>query len=292
MKKWIGFFVIAMVVLSCEKDINFNLIEPGKTLVVEGSIENEKPPRIVLTNSISYYEPLNLNAISNLFVRDAEVVLTDGQTTHRLKEYAEPIFPGVNTYYYSIDSANIGTAIIGQFDKNYQLTIRVNGNTYSAETRIPALTWYPDSLYTKSIPFTPDTNARNLFARVTEPRGLGNYLRYFTQRNSERLFPGRNSVFSDELVDGTTYTIKIDPGYDPNNPVKFEENYFLKGDTVVLKICNIDKNSYQFWNTWEFALQSLGNPFSQPNKVIGNVSNGALGAFCGYAAWYDTIKIK
>jgi hypothetical protein len=287
---WIALMVLFL--MSCEKDIEFNLLEPGKTLVVDGSIENGKPPRIILTNSISYYDPLNFNTISNLFVRNAEVVISDGINTHRLKEYAEPIFPGFNTYYYSIDSSDLSSAVIGEFNRNYNLSIRVDGKIYTSATSIPALTWYPDSLFTKPMPFTSDTNARKLFARINEPRGLGNYLRYFTKRNREPFYPGRNSVFSDALVDGTTYTTDIDPGFDPNNPVEFDQNYFKKNDTVVLKICNIDRNSYQFWNTWEFSRQNLGNPFSQPNKVLGNINNGALGAFCGYACWYDTIHIQ
>jgi len=40
-----------------------------------------------------------------------------------------------------------------------------------------------------------------------------------------------------------------------------------------------------------FNLQSVGNPFSSPGKVIGNISNNALGAFCGYAAQYRTLII-
>ena len=51
------------------------------------------------------------------------------------------------------------------------------------------------------------------------------------------------------------------------------------GDTVTFKFCNIDKATYTFWSSWEFAYQSIGNPFAQPNKVVGNISNGALGAF-------------
>jgi hypothetical protein len=42
----------------------------------------------------------------------------------------------------------------------------------------------------------------------------------------------------------------------------------------------------------EFGYQSIGNTFSSPTKVIGNISNGALGAFCGYAAFYKTIIIR
>ncbi|MEO6537303.1 MAG: DUF4249 domain-containing protein, partial [Ferruginibacter sp.] len=59
--------------------------------------------------------------------------------------------------------------------------------------------------------------------------------------------------------------------------------------TVTLKFCNIQKPVYLFWSTWEFAYQSIGNPFAQPNKVLGNISNGALGSFSGYAAFYRTI---
>ena len=41
----------------------------------------------------------------------------------------------------------------------------------------------------------------------------------------------------------------------------------------------------------EYSYQSIGNPFSSPTKVLGNISNNALGYFGGYAAQYDTIII-
>jgi hypothetical protein len=41
----------------------------------------------------------------------------------------------------------------------------------------------------------------------------------------------------------------------------------------------------------EFAYQSIGNPFASPNKVLGNISNGGLGAFCGYASDFKIIEI-
>ena len=125
--------------------------------------------------------------------------------------------------------------------------------------------------------------------RATDPPGRGNYIRYFTRRNNGSFLPGENSVFDDAVVDGTTYELQVDPGVDSNNPVNHDDNFFKKGDTVTLKLCNIDKATYTFWNTWEFSRQSIGNPFSQPGKVVGNVSNGALGVFSGYAAWYGTV---
>ena len=127
--------------------------------------------------------------------------------------------------------------------------------------------------------------------KTTDPPGLGNYIRYFTKTNSEVFLPGINSVFDDQLIDGTTYQLQVDPGIDRNKKINFDSNYFKRGDTITLKICNIDKAAYNFWNTWEFAQQSIGNPFAQPGKVLGNFSNNALGAFYGYAAFYKTIII-
>jgi hypothetical protein len=138
----------------------------------------------------------------------------------------------------------------------------------------------------------PDTNARVLFIRTTDPAGRGNYVRYFTKNGSDPFLPGENSVYDDQVIDGTTYEVQLPGGIDRNDPPRSDENFFHRGDTVTLKFCNIDRPTYIFWSSWEFAYQGIGNPFAQPNKVIGNISNGALGAFCGYAAWYRTVVAR
>jgi len=67
--------------------------------------------------------------------------------------------------------------------------------------------------------------------------------------------------------------------------------FFNKGDSVVVKLANIDKGTYDFWRTMEYNYQSIGNPFSTPTEVISNVSNGALGYFGGYADQYMPLVI-
>jgi len=121
---------------------------------------------------------------------------------------------------------------------------------------------------------------------------LGNFYRYLTKVNNGLFLPGENSVFNDQVIDGSTYDVQFPQGINRNDPPKADSNFYNRGDTVTFKYCNIDKSTYTFWNTWEFAYQSIGNPFSQPNKVLGNLTNGALGAFCGYAAWYGTVIVK
>ena len=59
----------------------------------------------------------------------------------------------------------------------------------------------------------------------------------------------------------------------------------------MLKVCNIDKATFDFWRTMEFSYASVGNPFSTPTKVLGNISGNALGYFGGFAAQFRTLII-
>ncbi|WP_462254571.1 DUF4249 domain-containing protein [Ferruginibacter sp.] len=285
-------FLTIFFLSSCEKNIDFNLKNADDVLVVDAQIENDVAPSVVLTKSFDYFSTISPQILASSFVHNADVTISNGTLTHKLKEYTIPLGGGYAFYYYSIDSANLATAFLGQFNKKYSLVIKAEGKDYTATTNIPLLTKVPDSLWFKRAPQNPDTNKRVLVTRATDPPGLGNYIRYFTKKNRGNFLPGENSVFDDAVIDGTTYEIQVEPGVDRNNRISSDSNFFRRGDTVSVKLCNIDKATYTFWNTWEFSQQSIGNPFAQPNKVIGNINNGALGAFCGYAAWYKTLIVK
>jgi hypothetical protein len=277
---------------SCEKNIDFDLKESPNVLVVDAQVENGKPPTVILTKSLSFFSQIEPQILASSFVHGAEVFMSNGTLTHQLKEYSFPLVPGYQGYVYGIDSSSLATAFLGEFNKSYTLTIRSEGKEYHAETAIPGLNTFPDSFYFKRAPLNPDSNKRVMFIKATDPHGLGNYVRYFTQKNSDPFFPGENSVYDDQVIDGTTYEVQLPGGIDRNDPPKPDSNFFKRGDTVTLKFCNISRPTYTFWSTWEFAYQSIGNPFAQPNKVLGNISNSALGAFCGYAAWYRTVAVE
>ena len=287
MNKMLVVFCVVLL-CSCEKNIDFKLKETPNVLVVDAEIENGKPPTVILTKSFSFFSQINPSLFDSLFVHNADVYISNGVLTHKLKEYNYSLVPGYFAFVYSIDSSSLSTAFVGALNTNYTLRIVSEGKEYTSSTKIPGLNTYPDSFYFKVAPQNPDTNKRVMMLRAFDPPGLGNNVRYFTKTNSEPFFPGGNSVFDDQVIDGTSYEVQLPKGFDKNDPPKLDSNFFKRGDTVTLRFCNIDKASYDFWSTWEFAFQSIGNPFAQPNKVVGNVSNGALGVFCGYAAWYGT----
>ncbi len=291
MNKIICAGLLIIILSACEKDINFDLKDAPDVLVVDANIENDRPPVVVLTKSFDYFSTLDPSLLTGSFIRDADITVSNGVLTHKLKEYA--LYPGggITLYYYSIDSASLATAFVGAINTRYNLQIKTMGKDFTATTSIPVLAKKPDSLWWKPVPFSDDSNNVILMVKTTDPPGLGNYIRYFTRKNNDAFLPGENSVFDDQVIDNSTYQLQVDPGIDRNNPVPGDSNYFKRGDTITLKLCNIDKPTYTFWSTWEFAFQSIGNPFAQPNKVIGNISNGALGAFYGYAAFYKTLVV-
>jgi len=291
MNKILYAVLLITLFVACEKDINFDLKDASKLLVVDASIENNQPPVVILTKSLNFYSTIDPALLFKSFVRNAEVTISNGTLTHRLKEYGQLLTGTDSLYYYSIDFANPSTAFSGQLDTRYTLSIKVEGKEYTANTTIPTLAKRLDSIWWKPAPFSEDTTKVILMLKATDPPGLGNYIRYFTSKNNNPFLPGENSVFDDQVIDNTTYELSVDPGINRNNRIPSDDNFFKKGDTVTLKISNIDKTTYTFWSTWEFAFQSIGNPFAQPNKVIGNISNGALGAFYGYASSYKTIAI-
>jgi len=290
MKFVIGCMLTVLIFTGCEKDISFDLDDVEPVLVVDAEIENDRAPVVVLTRSFSYFENFSPQHLDSAFVHHAEVYISNGSATHRLKEYSRPLFiSGQLLYYYTSDSSDLSTEIKGAFGGNYELRVVSEGKTYLSSTSIPAASQFPDSLWFIPAPQNPDTLTRALYVRATDPPGRGNYYRYFTSRNSNEGFLPGEGVFDDQVIDGTTYSLVFPPGVNRNNPVPRDENFFYKGDTVTLKFTSINRASYTFWTTWEFAYQSIGNPFAQPNKVMGNISNGALGAFCGYAAGYRTL---
>jgi hypothetical protein len=284
--------VIALLVIlftSCEKDVDLNLKSAEPVLVVDAQIEDGQPPIVVLTKSLGFFSNINAQILANAFVHNADVYVSNGTLTHKLREYPLQLAPGLTAYFYSNDLLAPATMFMGQLNKGYTLKIVSEGQAYTSNTFIPNNDLKLDSIWVKPIPFNDDTLKRNLYFRATDPLGLGNSGRYFTKKNSEQFLPGENSVFDDQIIDGTSFNSQIPQGIDRNNRKIGDDNFFVKGDTITLKWCNINRATYNFWNTWEFAFQSIGNPFAQPNKVLGNISNGALGAFCGYAVKTKTL---
>jgi len=280
--------LLCICFVACEKDIELKLDPSENRLVVDASIENDRPPIVFLSKSIDYFSKIKPDILSASFVTNASVTISDGKQEVKLVEETITDTSGNRIIYYTTPR---GSLFVGKLKTTYNLKIQVASNVYTATTTIPEITRRLDSMWWEKLPFSEDPKASRVMLTATDKSGLGDYIRYFTKVNAGPFLPGFTSVFDDDIIDGKTYTIPLDKGFDKN--VQFVDSlaYYKRGDTVTLKLCQIDKNTYEFWRTYEFSFQSVGNPFSSPIVIKSNISNNGLGYFGGYAAQYRTLII-
>ena len=282
-------FILSLSFLcSCERAVTFDLDDVAPKLVVEATIENGQQPIVILTRSLNFFSTISPDQLANSFVRNAEVYISNGTSTHRLREF-EVSLGGYSLYYYANDPASPGTSFVGELNKQYSLRIFANGQEYTSQTTIPFITKRVDSLFWKPVP--GDTSKVILMVKATDPPGFGDYIRYFTKRNNEPFYPAVNSVFDDQVIDGTTYEVEVERGVDRNFDLYDGYSFFDKGDTITFKLSNIDKATFDFWRTMEYSYSSIGNPFATPTRVLSNISGNALGYFGGYASQFHTIIV-
>ncbi len=279
---------------SCEKEVHIDLGTSPPALVVQGAIETNTPPYVLLTTTISFFSTVDLATLENSFVHNAIVTVSDGSKTITLKEYSLDTGAKNNKIYiYSIDTNNISNIMLGEVGKYYTLTITTNGKTYTSVTKIPNpkgvdTMWFDKPLFSNAQ--TPDS-ALQLFVNYTDPDTIGNCVRYFTKRNNEQFYP--SGIFKDEAVNGLRIpNIGLEAGYDDSSKVNADSlRYFYPGDTVTLKWCEIDKKVYDFWASYIYGGTVIGDPFATPINLKSNISNGALGVWSGYGSVFKTMAV-
>lgn len=277
---------------SCEKEVNIKLNTGEPTLVVEGAIETGLPPYVFLTTSVGYFAKIDLETLQNSFVHGAEVTISNGDTTLPLQE-VNIDSAGYQFTVYTFENF-LNPPMVGEIEKFYTLTIHYNGQTYTSTTKIPNPKGI-DSMQGIAPAEPPENNPDvvQLLIYFSDPDTLGNNFRYFTQRNSDLMYPGYSSVYDDELINGKKdFKVTLTAGGSRASSPNFDSTgFFYKGDTITLKWCAIDRAVFDFYRTYEYAIGTIGSPFASPINVKTNISNGALGIWAGYGATYTTIVV-
>ena len=302
----ISILATALFLISCEKEITVDLPQHEEKLVVEGSIEQGMPPFVILTKTVGYFEPTDLNTLKGLFIHGAEVKVSNGSTTVQLDEICTDQLPdsllpslaeliGVSlndlkSFGFCVYTT-LNTSIYGEVGKTYDLTIKNDLHLLSATTTIP--TPVPADLYWfKTQPGYE--NLGYLWFRLSDPPALGNAYRMFTQRKGKdsRYIPVFGSVYEDKFINGETFDGFYIRGNEPNSiapdDLNDEADYYRLGDTILIKFCSIDLPHYYFWRSFETEVFNNGNPFAAPSTIQTNIEGG-LGIWGGYGVTYDTL---
>ena len=311
MKRLFKYVLVLPVImlLSCEKEIDIEIPITAERLVVEGAIEQNQPPFVLLTRSSDYFAPTDINSLKNIFVHNAIVTVSNGTNTVQLNEICAENLPDsllddialligiseldIKTFGFCLYTS-LNTSILGEIGKTYSLNVQAEGQELTASTTIPTpnrMNYY----YYEDQPGFEEYGY--LWFNQTDPPEYGNAYRIFTQRKNKdgRFIPADGSVWDDKLLNGLTFNAFVFRGHEPNSVAEEDNNetseYFLQGDTVFVKFCTIDLPHFDFWETFEVAAFNNGNPFAAPTTIRSNIYGGGLGVWGGYAATYDTIVL-
>jgi hypothetical protein len=272
---------------SCAEDIDVDLPNSEKKIVIEGKIEEGKFAEVIVTKNIPLFSENSGGGLSDFYVFDAQVYVSAGGITDTLTLTVDTAT--------SVGVVYRGHTITGITGQTYFLTVVAAGKTFTAQTTIPPAVAL-DSVYWRPEPNQGDSLGY-AWGRFTEPAGLGHNYRFLAKRPQDRRYIAPfGSTFDDTYVDGKNFEFGYSRGYDPTDVNTTPESdgdtlrgFYTKHDSIYIKFTTLDLASRQFYSTFENALSSNGNPFASPVTILTNINGGALGVWAGMGVTYDTI---
>lgn len=280
----------SLLFTSCEKEIEVDLPEYESKIVIEGNIEPGEPAVVTVTRSTDYFAHYDSATLSRMFINNAIITISDN-------------FGNSETLTFGIDPTQPipfvykGAAVLGQTGGVYTLKVKVEDKEYVATTSI--LPTVPiDTLF--FVEQNQEDHSGIIRVKFTDPAGVHNYYRVFCKVlgvDKSFLPVWGGATFDDRLIEGISTNGDIYKGAQSNlmqdtsqGEERLTSRYFIPGDTVVVKWCSIDYNTYRFWYSAEMEINSGGNPFMTPAPIISNIPN-ALGVWSGYGTQIDTLVI-
>ena len=268
--------IINSLLLSCKKEENTGKKYEPK-FAVEGWIENEGYPHVILTRNVPFFSDLDSAQLANVVLRWAKVTVSDGETSEILTSRKDDnYFP---SYIYK------GSKIKGEIGKTYTLTIEYLDTLLTSTTMIPK----PVPLDSIWFEGKNDTLAQ-LNIRFQDPPDKNYYKIYTKTSLDKRYIPTLLSNHDDKFFNGKKYTLQINKGAENNLSTK-KEPYFKINEEVLVKISTIPKNGFDFWNSFQNEILNSSNPLiGSTGEIMSNIQGPALGVWCGYGSSIYKVK--
>ncbi len=317
MKKYLIYILAILLFNSCREEIDVNLNYGEEKLVVEGKIEQGFPPYIILTKSQGYFEPINNETYNAIFIEAASVwvykkqdsVFIDSVELTQLID-SIPLYTNLNT-----------PETFSEEGFKYLLKIDWNELSVEATTSIPYSTPL-DSLWVDLDTLEEKNFKCDINALYSDPDTIGNNILIMSKRTQYWVKDTSTNPISikekkdeslllvdcgpDVLINGSTFETYFPRPNESGFPNKsyntshfkiitdtngnFLDSLFIPNDEVLIKFCQVDKVSMQFWRAVVRNTNAGGNPFAEPMNMVSNIEGG-LGIWCGYGATYYKIPI-
>jgi len=268
MKKYSSYFIILtglLIITSCTKEINLQLDSAAGELVIEANLTNVNGPQYVtLTNNVPF---TNTNTYPP--VTGATVTLKDQSG----KNYTLTEGPKGT---YSVNP------LVGTAGNTYTLNVVSNGQTYAANSTMPA-TVVLDSVTSKNNVINTGNNGKikkTISVYYQDPAGISNQYRFVMTVNGVQV----KSIFAYD--DGFT------DGRYVSSDLRQTDIDVYAGDTVTVEMQCIDKSIYTYWYTLMREQGQNGGGTVAPSNPPTNITPAALGYFSAHTTQSKTIIVK
>lgn len=292
------FILLGMIFTQCQKEIDVELPDYERKIVIEGSIECGEPAMVIVSRSVPYFSTIDIETLMNdVFIRDAEVTVTS--STGQSEQLT--FMPNMESPIYF---AFTGHSLLGEPGKSYTLTVRYNGAEYTSTTTMQE----PIRLDSAWLAFL-DANDTMPTSRIqlTDRASTHDYymfrIKVHGKKLHDRLWVTSLPVaFDDATFNGQTVNYEILR----SNPSSLfmaemtdeekEEYYritYRKGDTVYLKTSILDYDAFQYWSAMSYELAVGQNPFMSPAPIPCNISGeNVIGNWTAFASTVDTMYYR
>ena len=282
------------MLVACQPDLDYRVSGYTQKIIVEGFISNGEFPKVYLTLNIPLSQKLDSVSILNNVIRYAKVTISDSINPNAIGAKTEILTSGWETnkrhfppYMY------VGTDLKGEEGKTYYLTVDYGGYTLHATTTIP----YANEI--QKFEFSSVNgiaNLRSLFMTINIYPVVKNSYRVFTMKKKDGYFIETQFLYNSEFSLSGSNKFIISPKVTDLDASFTEGGGFLKGDTVLVKLCTIDSTSTQFFKalTLFSSTTGVGNDLfiGEKDKLKSNISPPGFGIWYGNGVKYYSVVIQ
>lgn len=265
---------------SCNNDTFSDGIKLESKLAVEGWIEEGDGPQVILSRTIPINDVIDSTNVLDHVIRSAKITVSDGETTEvlRVRNDDDRVPPFV---YF-------GSDIIGKAGKTYTLKVVYLNRVLEATTSIPKTVPIISATYEKKN--VSDTTGY-AFIKFDDPVNEKNYYQIATRIDKkEPIFvPAFYGNLDDEKFETHSVSMQINRGILLFPKTKFTP-YFTDGDLIFVKLRTMNKEAFDFWNSWQNEIVNSKNPIYPSNTSLKSNIKGGVGIWAGYGQ--STVQVK
>lgn len=273
-------FLLVLIIVSCSKDDFSVQTNIESKIVVEGWIEEGDYAQVLLSSSIPVTGVIDSTTVLDHVIRSAKITVSDGVSSEvlRVKNDKNRVPPFV---YF-------GSILKGEAGKEYSLKIEYLNYVITAVTTIPKSVELKSAEYVKNN--ATDTTGY-VFVKFDDPQNEKNYYQLATKiEGEESIFvPAFYGNLDDKNFKDTSVSLQINRGVLLFPKTKFTP-YFADGDLIYVKLRTQNKETLDFWNSWQNEIVNSKNPIYPSNKSLKSNIDGGIGVWAGYGQ--STLLVK